>query len=391
MGKLSYLRILTGRLAPDTTLVNLRTGKTDQGRAHLRAPGQAAGGSARGDRRRHRGDRQVRRPARLRHGQQRRRQHGRRRSSSVQPIKFPTPMVPRAVEPKTREDEAEDLGRPGQDRRRGPDLHDPPRHPDARAGHLGHERPAPRRDPAPAQEPLQARDEHAHPARPLPRDDHRRRRGQPPAQEADRRPRPVRRGPPARPARASAARASTSSTRSRGARSPTSSSRPSRRACASRWTRGSSRATRSSTSRSRSSSARTTRSTARSRRSRPPRPPPSARRSSKARPVLLEPIVTIEVIGPAREVRRHLRRPVHPPRPHHRHGHARRRPAGHPGRPSRWPRCSRYATHLKSMTGGQGSFTMEFKSLRARPAQRPAADRRAVPEVRAGDRGRVIA
>ena len=72
MGKLSYLRILSGRLGSDTTIVNLRSGKTSQGRPHLHLARQAARGGARGDRRRHRGHRQVRRPARVRHGQQRR-------------------------------------------------------------------------------------------------------------------------------------------------------------------------------------------------------------------------------------------------------------------------------------------------------------------------------
>ena len=63
----------------------------------------------------------------------------------VRPIKFPIPMVPRAVEPKARDDEAKISVGPGQDRRRGPDVLDPPRRPDARAGDLGHERPAPGR------------------------------------------------------------------------------------------------------------------------------------------------------------------------------------------------------------------------------------------------------
>ena len=70
----------------------------------------------------------------------------------------------------------------------------------------------------------------------LPRDDHRAGRGPPPAQEADRRRRPVRRGVPARRAAAARRAASSSSTRSRAARFPASSSRRSRRACARRWT-----------------------------------------------------------------------------------------------------------------------------------------------------------
>ena len=112
-----------------------------QGRAHLRAPGQAAGGSPRGDRRRHRGHRQVRRPARLRHDQQRRRQHhGPAAPGPADQVPDPDgPPGRRAQGPRRR---GQDLGRAGQDRRRRPDLLDPPRRPDARAGDLGHERPA---------------------------------------------------------------------------------------------------------------------------------------------------------------------------------------------------------------------------------------------------------
>ena len=95
----------------------------------------------------------------------------------VRPIKFPIPMVPRAVEPKARDDEAKISVGPGQDRRRGPDVLHPPRRPDARAGDLGDERPAPGHRPAAAQEPLQAGDEHPRPAGPLPRDDPGRGRG----------------------------------------------------------------------------------------------------------------------------------------------------------------------------------------------------------------------
>ena len=66
----------------------------------------------------------------------------------------------------------------------------------------------------------------------LSRDDHRAGRGPPPAQEAERRRRPVRRGVPARRAAAARQPASSSSTRSRAARFPASSSRRWRRACA---------------------------------------------------------------------------------------------------------------------------------------------------------------
>ena len=98
-----------------------------------------------------------------------------RPSFVLDPIKFPTPMVPRAVEPKTREDEPKISVGLAKIADEDPTFTYPPRHPDARAGHLGDERAAPRRDPAPAQEPVQARHQHAHPARPLPGDDHRRR------------------------------------------------------------------------------------------------------------------------------------------------------------------------------------------------------------------------
>ena len=199
MGKMSYLRILSGRIAPDTTLVNLRSGKTTQGRAHLRAPGQAAGGGARGHRRRHRGGCQVRRPARFRHGEQRRRQY------RGLPAQGPADQVPDPDGPPRRAAQGargrgQDLGRTGQDRRRGSDLLDPPRHPDPRAGDLGNERPSSGHHPAAAQEPLQAGDDHAHSPRPLPGDHLGQCRGRPPSQEADGRPRPVRRGPPPRAA-----------------------------------------------------------------------------------------------------------------------------------------------------------------------------------------------
>ena len=48
-----------------------------------------------------------------------------------------------------------------------------------------------------------------------------------------------------------------------------------------------------------------------------------------------------------------------------------------------------YASQLKSMTGGQGSFTMDFKSHDPVPPNVQAADRRSVQEVARGDRGRV--
>ena len=105
MGKMSFLRILAGRITPDTTLVNLRSGKTAkaghvyvlQGKAQEEVSEAIAGdlvAIAKFD------DLHVSDTisnvggnttvARLR----------------ANPIHFPTPMVPRAVVPKAREDEA---------------------------------------------------------------------------------------------------------------------------------------------------------------------------------------------------------------------------------------------------------------------------------------------
>ena len=104
MGKMSYLRIVSGRLGKDTPLVNLRSGKTGkaghlyqvQGKAQQEVDEAIAGDlvaipkfddlhisdtvTAAND------------PAHEPH-------------LVLKPIHFPSPMVPRAVEPKTREDE----------------------------------------------------------------------------------------------------------------------------------------------------------------------------------------------------------------------------------------------------------------------------------------------
>jgi elongation factor G len=101
MGKLSFLRILTGRLTPETTLVNLRSGKTAKA-GHIYVPqgktndevAEAIAGDivaiAKFD------DLHVSDTVSNVGGGQ---------SCLLRPISFPTPMVPRAVEPKTREDE----------------------------------------------------------------------------------------------------------------------------------------------------------------------------------------------------------------------------------------------------------------------------------------------
>jgi elongation factor G len=104
MGKLSFLRILTGRLAADTPLVNLRSGKTAkaghvyvmQGKQLEEVPEAIAGdlvAIAKFD------DLHVSDTISNVGGNTSVPQ------LRVRPIKFPTPMVPRAVEPKAREDE----------------------------------------------------------------------------------------------------------------------------------------------------------------------------------------------------------------------------------------------------------------------------------------------
>jgi elongation factor G len=104
MGKLSYLRIFAGKMASDTTLLNTRTGKTGrpghiyrlQGKTQEEVPQAIAGdivAIAKFDDL-HISD-TVSVPA----------SGGHAPVVTFKPIKFPTPMVPRAVEPKTREDE----------------------------------------------------------------------------------------------------------------------------------------------------------------------------------------------------------------------------------------------------------------------------------------------
>ena len=105
MGKLSFLRILSGRIASDTNLVNLRSGKTSkaghvyvlQGKQQEEVSEAIAGdlvAIAKFD------DLHVSDTVSNVGGNTAVRQ------LKAAPIKFPTPMVPRAVEPKAREDEA---------------------------------------------------------------------------------------------------------------------------------------------------------------------------------------------------------------------------------------------------------------------------------------------
>ncbi len=105
MGKMSYLRILSGRLAPETTLVNLRSGKTAkaghvymvQGKQQEEVTEAIAGDMvaiAKFD------DLHVSDTVSNVGGNTTVPQ------LRVRPIRFPMPMVPRAVEPKARDDEA---------------------------------------------------------------------------------------------------------------------------------------------------------------------------------------------------------------------------------------------------------------------------------------------
>jgi elongation factor G len=104
MGKMSFLRILSGRITADSMLVNLRSGKTAkaghiyvlQGKQQEEVPEAIAGdivALAKFD------DLHVSDTVSNIGGGQS------VANLKVRPIKFPTPMVPRAVEAKTREDE----------------------------------------------------------------------------------------------------------------------------------------------------------------------------------------------------------------------------------------------------------------------------------------------
>jgi elongation factor G len=106
MGKLSYLRILSGKLTSDTTIVNLRSGKTAkaghiyvlQGKHQEEIPQAIAGdivAIAKFDDL-HVSDTVSNVGANTVVSQ----------LLQVRPIKFPVPMVPRAVQPKARDDEA---------------------------------------------------------------------------------------------------------------------------------------------------------------------------------------------------------------------------------------------------------------------------------------------
>ena len=105
MGKLGYLRILSGRIASDTTLVNLRSGKTAkaghiyvlQGKQQEEVPEAIAGDIV-----------AIAKFEDLHVSDTVSNVGGNTTVPQlrVRPIKFPIPMVPRAVEPKARDDEA---------------------------------------------------------------------------------------------------------------------------------------------------------------------------------------------------------------------------------------------------------------------------------------------
>ena len=105
MGKLSYLRVLSGRLASDTTLVNLRSGKTTkaghiyvlQGKQQEEVHEAIAGDIV-----------AIAKFDDLHVSDTISNVGGDTTASQlrVRPIKFPVPMVPRAVQPKARDDEA---------------------------------------------------------------------------------------------------------------------------------------------------------------------------------------------------------------------------------------------------------------------------------------------
>jgi elongation factor G len=105
MGKLGYLRILSGRLAPDTTIVNLRSGKTAkaghiyvlQGKQQEEIPEAIAGDIV-----------AIAKFDDLHASDTISNVGGNTAVSQLRarPIKFPIPMVPRAVQPKARDDEA---------------------------------------------------------------------------------------------------------------------------------------------------------------------------------------------------------------------------------------------------------------------------------------------
>ena len=102
MGKMSYLHIVSGHLSHDTTLVNLRSGKTGkpghlyrlQGKVQEEVKEAIAGDLV-----------AIPKFDDLHISDTVTAANGHASHLVLKPIRFPTPMVPRAVEPRTREDE----------------------------------------------------------------------------------------------------------------------------------------------------------------------------------------------------------------------------------------------------------------------------------------------
>ena len=203
-----------------------------------------------------------------------------------------------SIEPKTKADQEKMSVGARAPRRGGPHLPGAHRRGDRPDRDLRHGRAPPRGDRRPHEARVQRRGRRRPPAGGLPRDRARRRqegRGQ--VHPPDRRLGPVRRRLH-RPRAGARARASTSSTRSRAAPSRPSSSPPSRRGSRRRSRRASRPATRWSTCAPRSSTASTTTRTPRRSRSRSPARWRSRRPRKRAKPVLLEPVMAVEVVTP---------------------------------------------------------------------------------------------
>ena len=91
-------------------------------------------------------------------------------------------------------------------------------------------------------------------------------------------------------------------------------------------------------------------------RSRSRRAPRSARRAARRGPVLLEPVMAVEVVTPGVHGRHH-RRPEQPSRPHHRHGGAGECPGDHGGGAAR---DHVRLQHPALLSQGRAQFTMTF-------------------------------
>ena len=90
---------------------------------------------------------------------------------------------------------------------------------------------------------------------------------------------------------------------------------------------------------------------------------------SKAAPIMLEPIVNIEIDAPRSLCRRHDRRDRVQARPDHRHAAALGRHHQHQPARCRWPNSTDFQNRLRSITGGQGSYSVEFSHYAQVPAQ----------------------